>query len=539
MGVRVRGAWRDFAFCVALLLTLFGPSAALAHATLLTADPADGAVVKTPPSMLVLSYNEPVVVLAAVVRLPDGETVALDFPATADKVRRVPLPERDLPGTRAVTVRVASGDGHPVETVILYSVGAPTPGVVPPDTTDPAVRIGLWATLTLALGAMFLAAGGFAHRTFLAGEGRTGAALPVLGLVAVGFAGALHQLDAVGGRFALLATPLPWTRPDPTSFKSLTSAVAASFAFVAIGWILDTRPLERLPTRIASVLRAIAALLAVAASGLALAASGHAATAEPRLVTEPALVLHGIALSLWLGALPPLFTAARHGGPGFRRALRRFSSLAPFAVAALALGGAALAGVQLTVPADLWTTAYGRVLALKLGLVGLLLGLAGWNRWRLTRPALDGDGPATTSLRRTIGAELCLAGAILAVVGLFQFTPPPRALAQAAAEPAYAHVHTATAMADVTVTPGRAGPVRVTAMLLDGDFGPLPARDVRFRVQPVGDGGAGIEAPAVLGPEGYAADGLTLSAPGRWSITVTGAVEGKPLRLVTTVDIRP
>ncbi len=180
MGVRVKRAWRVSGgrLLAALVLSLLAPVAALAHATLLTADPPDGAVVAKPPPMLVLTYTSPVVVLSAALRLPDGETVPLDFPESRAKVRRTHLPERDVTGTRALVVRVASEDGHPVETAILYSVGAPTPAWVPPDTTEPGGRTALWATLTLALGALFLSAGGFAHRVFFSGEGRPGPALP-------------------------------------------------------------------------------------------------------------------------------------------------------------------------------------------------------------------------------------------------------------------------------------------------------------------------------------------------------------------------
>src|SRR5690606_19793305 len=49
-----------------------------------------------------------------------------------------------------------------------------------------------------------------------------------------------------------------------------------------------------------------------------------------------------------------------------------------------------------------------------------------------------------------------------------------------AAAPATTHIHTAQAMADVTVSPGRAGPVTVSATIMTSEFGPLDAKEVTF-----------------------------------------------------------
>jgi copper transport protein len=155
--------------------------------------------------------------------------------------------------------------------------------------------------------------------------------------------------------------------------------------------------------------------------------------------------------------------------------LRRFSAAVPYAIAVLFAAGVVLAVVQVEQPSALLDTAYGRVLLIKLALLAVLFVLAAFNRWRLTRPAASGDARGARRLARTIAAEVAMVLLILAVVACWRFTPPPRALAIAAAQPATTHIHAAKAMADVTVTPGRAGPVAVSIFVMTGDFDPLPA----------------------------------------------------------------
>ncbi len=118
-------------------------------------------------------------------------------------------------------------------------------------------------------------------------------------------------------------------------------------------------------------------------------------------------------------------------------ALTRFSRVAPVPIVLLVASGATLAVVQLGAISALWETAYGRILAAKITLVVILLGIAAWNRYRLT-PRADTNG-----LRRTIAAEIVLAVLILGLAATWRFTPPPRTLAliEVQATPLHFHVH--------------------------------------------------------------------------------------------------
>src|SRR6266542_1908288 len=159
------------------------------------------------------------------------------------------------------------------------------------------------------------------------------------------------------------------------------------------------------------------ALGAVAAAAMAWA--GHAAAAEPLgLVAALADACHLVAAGLWLGALLPiallLRAASRESGADSRPyavlAVRRFSPLALMAMLAIVATGLGNAWVEVgSVPA-LVVTRYGRLLLVKIALLGPILGLAAANRRRLL-PALSGDGatvgrPAMARLSRFIVWEL-------------------------------------------------------------------------------------------------------------------------------------
>ena len=233
------------------------------------------------------------------------------------------------------------------------------------------------------------------------------------------------------------------------------------------------------------------------------------------------MFLHAVGIAFWVGALMPLGAAlASPGAPGVA-ALRRFSQIAPFAVLPLIAAGIALAVVQLRSIDALWTTAYGNVFLIKMALLVPLFILAVLNRYRLTQPAVSGDAAATGTLRRSIFCELLLCLAILGVAASWRFTPPPRALADAAAEPAAIHIHTEKAMADLTFTPGRVGPITASMVIMTGDFGPLPAREVTLTIaNPV----AGIEPITRLatqpGDGTWQVTALPIPAPGRWLVRI-------------------
>ena len=236
------------------------------------------------------------------------------------------------------------------------------------------------------------------------------------------------------------------------------------------------------------------------------------------VVALPAVTLHAAALIFWMGALVPLLLALR--GPEPDSVLRRFSSIAVPTVAVLILSGMTLTWLQAGCPAALLGSTYGIVLGVKLALVTVLLALAARNRLVLTPALAAGQASATPRLKRAIRAEIVLGLAILILASAFRLTPPPRALI-APAEPLYAHIHTAAAMADIRLTPGRAGPVEVMLGFQTGDFAELVPQEVEVVFAQPAAGIEPIRLTALQGGDGlWHAGPVTLPRPGDWDVTL-------------------
>ncbi|AWN42726.1 CopD family protein [Methylobacterium durans] len=119
------------------------------------------------------------------------------------------------------------------------------------------------------------------------------------------------------------------------------------------------------------------------------------------------LAVHTLCAALWLGGLVPLglvvFSAHRGSAdlPTAETALRRFSSTAVMAVAGVVATGAVNTWHMLGAGPN-FTDAYVRVLALKITLVMLMIGLAALNRYRFL-PQLRTAGRAAT-MRSLVGS---------------------------------------------------------------------------------------------------------------------------------------
>lgn len=519
---------------VVLCWLLAAQGAALAHAALIGSDPADGAVVATPPRQLTLTFSEPVSPLALKLVVAGGaatplETYRIEGPAL------IVTPPELAQGTHVVSWRVVSADGHPVGGSFAFSVGAPSAngGATVVDAVGQPVRVALWlARLCLYCG-LFLGVGGAFFAAWVGRPPRTAgrivAALTGLGIAAGLLSLGLQGLDALAAPLVSLGRPTVWATGLSTSYATTAIgaliALAAGLASMAAGGVSTARLLS-------------AAALALV--GLALAASGHASAAEPQWLTRPMVFLHGTSIAFWAGALIPLGSLLAKREPGAAEALRRFSRLIPWALAPLVAAGLVLAVIQVGSWSGLVDTAYGRVLLAKIALLAVLFCVAAYNRWRLTGAAAHGAALAVSRLSRTVTVEIALVVAIFATAALWRFTPPPRALALAAAVPASVHIHTAEAMADVTIAPGHAGEVEASIYVMDGAFGALPAREVTLvlsrpdgAMEPVRRQTRSVEGVWQTGP-------FTLPLPGRWMARVEVLVSDFEMRkLEGEIDIRP
>jgi copper transport protein len=523
---------RRLAGLILALTVLFGfTDSAFAHASLLRSSPGDGSMVASAPARFELVFNEPVSPLVLKLVTPAGEAIALGDAILNGATLSIEAPPGLGNGTHALSWRVVSADGHPIAGTVVFSIGARSAGAIPDlaDTVDWPVRIAFWAAKVLLYTGLFIGVGGTFFVIWIGGACArlTGVAM-LLGFLAAAVSSGLQGADALGASLGGLSERIVWQTGYATSYGST--------ALIAAGALVAGLVALSLGGSAAKVL----SLLALVGVGAALAASGHASAADPRWLTRPAVFLHGVGIAFWAGALIPLGAAlASPGAPG-GAALRRFSQIAPFAVLLLIAAGIALAVVQLRSIYALWTTAYGNVFLVKMMLLVPLFVLAVLNRYCLTQPAVGGDAAATGTLRRSIFCEMLLFLAIFGVAASWRFTPPPRALAEAAAEPAAIHIHTEKAMADLTITPGRVGPITVSMVIMTGDFGPLPAKEVTLTIaNPV----AGIEPITRLatqpGDGTWQVTALPIPAPGRWLVRIDILISDFEMaRLEGEIDVR-
>jgi copper transport protein len=505
-----------FAAGIAALLSVFCfATGAFAHATLVSAEPADRSVVAQAPKIAQLRFNE--AVTPAAVSLIDAEGTTRDdisFRADGQSIL-VTLPDHLPRGTQVISYRVVSEDGHPVAGSLMFSVGAATRAMAAPVEGGVAAvliwlaRIGVYLGLFVGVGGVFFAA--------WIGCGPDGGRL-ILGALVVGMVSAvaslgLQGLDLQNLPLTALATPAPWKSAFTTSFgPSLLIAIAA-MAIARFAW--------RSPTMtIAWVLTA----LAMASTGFSLAVSGHAATTSPQWLSRPSVFIHGVGVAYWVGALAPLAAMARRRSSDLLRALRWFSTGAVPVVAVVALTGLTLAIVQLENLHALVDTSYGIILLVKLALVIVLLGFAALNRFLVT-PALAADSDNDTlPLLGSVLIECVLVIGILAAVAGWRFTPP-RALAAAAPAPLSIHIHTDAAMFQVLIAPGRVGSDNFVLQLMNGDGSPFEAKEVTLTLSLPERGIEGLERKAMLGPDTYwHVRNVALPLPGRWHMRIEALV---------------
>jgi len=95
---------------------------ASAHAHLQKASPADGSVVTTSPSRIVLNFSEAARLTAASIQKGDEPRQRLKpLPAAAARQISVPLPQL-TPGSYSVTWRVVSEDGHVMSGTLRFTL---------------------------------------------------------------------------------------------------------------------------------------------------------------------------------------------------------------------------------------------------------------------------------------------------------------------------------------------------------------------------------------------------------------------------------
>lgn len=535
---------------------------AQAHAYVVDTSPEHGSEVDSPPDAVRVTFDEPVTlpgVDAARVLDAQGERVEAG-PATLDDARTtltVPLPD-DLPrGTYLASWSVVSADTHPAGGSLQFGYGVPASTLTAAD--DPAgpspaltlatglVKGALYLALVLALGvppAALLLAADDAERRRVVRLARAG----VTAAIALSVAQLVVQQ-------AWIASSAPSDAPTATwattgAYLRSPYALLVELRIVALGAVLvSLRSLARAgrvgrPAFPAARAAAVHGALGVLVVGT-VAANGHGGSGAWWRLTST--TLHGVAAVAWLGGLLVLawLLLARRLTPERLTRMPWWSAYAGAAAAALVASGVLQGVVEVRYPEALWTTTYGAVLLVKLGLVIALLTLAvAGHRW--TRAQRGRDRPEagqTARLRGRVRWEAAAAAVVVMVSGVLSSVPP--------AETAYAptaSVERRVGPYQVTfqAAPTRPGPqtFRITVVQPTADT-PLP-RSVQLTLRDDAAGLTGVEAqfpyrvtgtnhPGEPTPVTFTSAAVTVPTAGEWTATLT-VVAGELEQYTVAID---
>ena len=401
---------------------MLGTAPAFAHAVLLGSNPADRESVAVSPDEVLLRFNAAVELVFVRVFDSTGRIVAVAVPRAADALIRLPLPGTLPPGQYLVTYRVTSADAHPVAGTLLFAVVAGPDAWTPPEVSaEGAAALQLAAAVNRALHFLSLSvAAGATLFLLLSGTLRNALRPTASATIAVGVTTAVLAIPLQGGlvldvQFAALLSGDVW-RAGMSTTQGRASLIAA-LLLIAL-WNIGWRP-EASATR-------VPALVAMALL-TTLALTGHVVTAANPWISVPVLLAHSVPAMVWVGSFVPLIVALDDRSVT-ERTLARFARIAPWGLAILVPAGAGVAWLQVQAWDGVIHTRYGNIVVAKTALVAILLSVAAVNRWRLAPRLRNEPKAAIESLRRSMGFELAIGGAILAITAALAQTPPPRSL---------------------------------------------------------------------------------------------------------------
>jgi copper transport protein len=256
---------------------------------------------------------------------------------------------------------------------------------------------------------------------------------------------------------------------------------------------------------------------------------------------------HFMAVGVWIGGLAALlFCLPRIDARARAAGIRRFSTAAGIALFVVATTGALRSVDEVGSWSRLWSTGFGQLVLVKIGVIAVLAGLGAINRYGNVPRA----GRAVAALRRVSMVEIGLAAAALIATAVLQNLAPPAASATPARPVAAAPMGASvlqgsdankTTMADLSVDRGARGVnhFRVTVNAYR-QAAPLVDARVTLRFSLAGSpdyGESDLDLPATA-PGVYEAGGGDISAEGTWNITVVVRQPSRaaeiPLRLLTS-----
>ena len=519
---------RRLLLVLALLGLLVLPAAASAHAVLLKAVPATGAVVDKAPTEVRLTFSEEINRVGARVRVvgPDGKAYAQGKPTVRGKVLTQPVAAGLPEGTTTIVWSVISADGHHIRSTTAFSVDQPTqPGALAlTESAEPRGSNIAMSTIralrfTAIVGLIGLAAILLVVWTPLIRRGRERDSATA---------------DAADTAFRLIAHRLAWLFP--------LLLIAATLGYVpAEAWsqgisLRDVFELRQGQINIAMLVLALGALpllvrtargggrwLAAATTLFAIALactpglSGHASAQQSAWLWQLVDAIHVLAAGVWGGGLlvlavgaPAVYraTTSETRAPLLRGIVRRFTRLALVGLVALLLTGTVAAIVLAgSVPA-LWEETWGRIVLAKVVVVVMAVATASIAR------------RATSSFVRAVEAEALLIIIALALTGVLTGLAPQPSLSAATSS---LHIERVIEgrTAQVDLTPGVVAAPNEVHVIVTNNLG-QPAIDVAEATValslPAGDI-ANLPVKLQRVDAAHWLGSVTIPVPGTWTVT--------------------
>ncbi|MEV4197527.1 copper resistance CopC/CopD family protein [Micromonospora globbae] len=528
---------------VALLIAPAAPASA--HAVLVSSSPAASAVVPSGPEEVVLTFSESVRKVPDKVRViaPDGSRADRGEPTFDGTIVRIPVDPAGGQGTYLVSYRVISADSHPVSGAFTYSVGAPSaPPTDSGDTgranpvVDNAVKVAKYlgyAGLALLVGPALVLAALWPRRLDRRGPARL--AWTGLGLVAVATLADLWlQVPYTGGGGLF-----------DVSGEGLSSVLGSTFGaahLVRLGLLAAAafllRPLFAGPVgRTDAIILTVLGVAALVTWPLA----GHPAASPAPAVSVVVDTVHLGSMAVWLGGLLMLaaFLLPRADERELGAIMPIWSRWAALAVSALLLAGVVQGLIEMGTPGALVDTTYGRLLLAKIGLFGLVLGVAAYSR-QLVRRRVAEQWPSR--IRRAIVAELAIIAVVLGVSATLVQTPPARTASEVAdSAPGYFSTTLTSSLLSVQVEldPAERGNNSLHLYAYTKDNRPQPVVEWKATAALPSAGIEPIEIPLLPLTDNHATGEVNLPASGDWQLKVTARTSDIDQATVTaTVPIR-
>lgn len=388
----------------AFLMT--GATPALAHATLTSSSPADGAVPASAPASVRLTFDEAVRPVPADTRVIDpagrsisgavagnGATVTIALRATGGTT---------MPGTYTVSWRVISADSHPVAGAVSFSIGHPSrPATM--TTASTSTTVSTLLTIARFLGyagfALLVGAVAFCCYGWPDGTGLRGIRLLIVMGWAVLAAGTFSALllqgpYGAGAGLGALARPELLHQTLGTVYGK-----AMTVRLLLVGSVPGL--LAYALSRLGAAGRAGRALFSgigtLTTVGLAATWSiaGHPGSGAQPVLAVSADAAHLCAMAGWLGGLAAVAVTVRtqHASPDAVAGVVRFSTVAASCVTVLALSGLYQAWLRVQTLPALPATTYGVTLIVKVSLVAAVLSVAFFSRRLLHRRPTAGAVP--------------------------------------------------------------------------------------------------------------------------------------------------